>query len=60
MKPSDIWQHERIQHLESELKKRDELLREACEIINDLNYLKYEDYVNFLNTTEIKKIMESK
>lgn len=60
---------EEIQHLESEIKKRDELLREAVTLINTAHYrtpsenrskFGATEYSTFFNKPEIKKILEGK
>lgn len=62
MKPSDVWQYEKIKYLESELKKRDELLREAVFFVEYAEKDRYQNtfFTYFLNKPEVKKILEKK
>ena len=62
-----VEKNDKILQLESELKKRDELLKRAERIIRDLDNRYFEDNLDFLeqiedviNKPEIKKILEGK
>jgi hypothetical protein len=50
--------NDKIQSLESELKKRNELLKRAEQIIRDLDNRYFEDNLDFLD--EIKAILKGK